>query len=205
MKFILLFISMSINNIGCSLTAGYKINYSCALSESGIKELFLMKHSYFSQDGCKFNSDDLITEIYTGAHLWYKFDMIYETAEYIEKDAIDAKSGMRFWDSTLTVLFHKNRANLRKQMLQMMNENRLVGIFHTNDDRYFLVGKERGLDISAEVKVEKSYAGFNGQVLQLKGLEKMPAYEIASSAVTYSQTVITRGPILATNEPAQGL
>ncbi len=182
---------MSINNIGCSLAAGYQNNVLCALAESGIKEAFMMSHSNLNSDSYTYDSNDKITLIYTDTDLWYKFDQVFETAEYKEVKQQDQKTGGIYWNQQLTLLFHRNRANLRKQLMQMVNDS-LACIFHTNDDRYFLIGKDRGLQIDAEIKVEKNYGGMNGQIINLRGQELYPAYEVSYSAFTYSPTVITR-------------
>jgi len=195
---------MSINNIGCSLSAGYKNNVLCALAESGIKEAFMMSRNYLSPDSYTYDSDDKIISIYTASELWYRFDQIFETSEYREIKQQDPKTGGIYWNQQLTLLFHRNRANLRKQLLQMVNDQSLACIFHTNDDRYFLVGKDRGLQIDAEIKIEKNYGGMNGQIINLKAQELYPAYEVSYSAFTYSTVTITRGepgPILS--DPGQ--
>lgn len=195
---------MSINNIGCGIRAGYRLNLLCNSDKSGIKEVFIVPFSWLATDGIIFDSNDqILVAPISASNLWYKFDQVVETAEYDEKSNED-KFGNHFWEQNLTLVFHRNRANLRKQMLQLFNSKQLVAIFHTNDDRYFLCGKDRGLDINANVKVEKSYGGLNGQIIQLKGLEKYPAYEIVGSAITYSSTVISREQQIEEQSPIGG-
>jgi len=198
--------AFQINNIGCNINAGYSISPFCSYAMSGIKEVYMAPNSWFTRDAWTFDTNDKITSIYLATgRLWYKFDMISETAEYNEKEAEDSKSGSKFWNQQLTILFHHNDAILRKQMLQLINTNSLTVIFRDNTDTYFLAGKERGMEVQAEVKFEKNKGGFNGQILNLAGLEKYPAYEVVGSAVTFSSTTIRRNPRteIEQSEPTQ--
>ena len=181
------------NNIGCELQSGYAIG-PCYAGMGGIKELYIVNSDYFNLVGSSFDSEDKITFLnMIGGHTWYRFELISETAEYLEKQVDDSKTGSIFFEQNLTVVFHNNTSALRKQLLQLINTNGVACIFKDNHDLYWLAGATRNMRVTSEIKWEKSFAGLNGEIRMLKATEPFPAYEVVGSAIMYSDIVITGG------------
>lgn len=182
------------NNIGCELTAGFKIPTSCALKEGGIKEIFMLPSKYYNESGNEYDTNDKITflNIFPSGTKWFKFEQVPETCFYTEKQNTSDRTGGIFWEQSLTIVFHKNNAELRKQLLQMI-ETPMVIIFGDNQNKYFLAGSLYGMEANATIQWEKGYGGLNGQIIEFRSNEIKPAYEVNASAITYSTTYITGG------------
>lgn len=182
------------NNIGCELTSGFQVPKACALKEGGVKEVFMLPLANYDEEGSTYDSNDKITSlnIFPGGTLWFKFEQVPETAFAEQKQNTSDRTGGIFWEQSLTMVYHKNNAELRKQLLQMI-ETPLVVIFGDNQDRYWLMGSRYGMDVNATIAWEKNLGGLNGEIVTLRSNEPFPAYEVVASAITYSTTVITGG------------
>lgn len=183
---------MSVNNIGCTPSAGYLKPITCFQQIAGVTELYLMKASWLS--AYYFDTTDKITSIsYTPGSKFYKFELINQTASYEEKENEDSRTGAIFWNQNLNIVFAQNSARLRKQLLQLMRDNTLIGIFKDNNNRYWLIGKDNYLRAEATIQTGQNFGDLNGQKITINGAEQYPAYEVAGNAITYSTTYIFGG------------
>lgn len=183
---------MSTNNIGCTLTAGYRKPITCFPQMGGIDQLYLIKESWIS--GYYYDSNDKITAInYTPGSKFYLFELLNETANLEEKDNEDAKTGSIFWNQNLNITFAQNSARLRKQLLQIMRDRTLIGIVRDRNNRFWLIGKDNQLKVNATIQTGVNNLDLNGQKLTINGVESYPAYEVAGSAISYSTAFIFGG------------
>lgn len=162
------------------------------MGQSGVKELFLLPQSSFTLSGCEFDANDKIINFNLGSTKWYQMQQIDETSEFNEKDIRDFKTGSLYWDQTQTMVFHSHSSILRKQLLQILAKPH-VAIVRDNQNKYFLMGATRGVWSDAEIKIEKSFGGLNGNIITLKGTEPTAAYEVIASAITYTNIYVTSG------------
>lgn len=189
---------MSINNIGCILAGGYRLD-ECK-NATGIKNLYFTNFSNYNYQGDTLDSNDRIIFLnMINLTEWYKFEMVQENTEWREEKVEDDRTGLIFYNQELKFQLHNISAILRKQVLQLLYSKPYC-IFETIDNRCFLLGRENGLSVDMEDIVEKSMGGFDGWNITLKGAEKYPAYEVIGSAITVSTTYVVRDN-LNTSEP----
>ena len=99
--------------MACLLTQGYTLG--CRDSIGGIQKAWIGNFS----SGATFtlNPNDEITAFTGTTASYFKFEQEMETGEFNQTGAYSTENGTVFFDQQLTLMFHKNDANLRNQLL----------------------------------------------------------------------------------------
>lgn len=170
--------------MSCILTSGYNSAGICKVP-AGISKIYVIPRIYLS-GYYTYDSNNVITFIsqITG-HKFYQFDVKSQTTDYSEKYIKDTKTGLFYFDGTLTIQFNKNGYVLREQLYEFIYSNKFAVIFLTNSGKYFLIGKTYGVTLEeGDITFGKKMGDLDGQILKLKNRDKECAQEVLSTAFT---------------------
>ena len=164
--------------MACLLTQGYTLG--CRDSIGGIQKAWIGNFS----SGATFTLDanDNITAFTGTTASYFKFEQEMETGEFNQTGAYSTENGTVFFDQQLTLMFHKNDAALRNQLLVLSQANMTV-IVEDQRGEYWLLGFQNGVRaINGAMNTGKAFGDMNGVTITLQGKEPEPAHRILATA-----------------------
>jgi hypothetical protein len=164
----------------CALTQGYVLD--CKDSLGGMTEvLFIAKADVTATT----EASGVITAITKAAgKRFYKYELVKETANFVENINASVENGTVFYQQELTIVLNKLQANTRNEIL-LLAQSLLVAIAKDNNGKYWYLGKNNGLDITAGNSGTGTAIGDrSGYTLTFTGKEAALAPEVASGIIT---------------------
>jgi hypothetical protein len=164
----------------CALTQGYVLD--CKDSLGGMTEvLFIAKADVTSTT----EASGVITAITKAAgKRFYSYALVKETANFVENINASVENGTVFYQQELTIVLNKLQANTRNEIL-LLAQNLLVAIAKDNNGKYWYLGKNNGLDITAGNSGTGTAIGDrSGYTLTFTGKEAALAPEVSSGIIT---------------------
>lgn len=163
----------------CALTQGYVLD--CKDSLGGITEVYFIA----SQDiSAITEASGVVTAITKKAgKRFYKYELVKETSSFVENVNASVENGSIFYQQELTVILNKLQANTRNELL-LLSQNLLEAVVGDNNGKYWLLGKTRGLDVTAGSSQSGTALGDrSGYTLTFTGKEAALAPEVASGII----------------------
>jgi len=159
--------------MACLLSTGYSLG--CRDNIGGVQEVYIANFSAtqtYTLDG-----DNNITGV-AASGTYYTFEQEMESAEFQQPGTLSTENGTVFFEQNLTLMFHKNDAALRNQLLLLAQGNLSV-IVRDQRNEYWLMGYQNGVRATeASMATGKSFGDMNGVTVTLQGKEPVPAYRI---------------------------
>lgn len=167
--------------MACLLTTGYTLG--CRDSIGGIQEVYI--GNFNSGATYTLNATEVITA-FTGATVsYFKFEQEMETGQFNQTGAYSTENGTVFFDQQAMLVFHKNDAALRNQLLVLSQANMSV-IVKDQRGEFFLMGFQNGVrTIAGAMNAGKAFGDMNGVTITLQGKEPEPAYLISPTASNF--------------------
>jgi hypothetical protein len=162
----------------CLLQNGYTL--SCRDSIGGIRRAFI---GNFDTDAVyTLDADDRITGFTGSTVSYYTFEQEMEVGEFNQAGAYSTENGTVFFTQDLSLMFHKNDADLRNQLLVLSQANMSV-IVEDQRGEYWLIGYANGVRATAgAMNTGRAYGDMNGVTITLQGKEPEPAHNISATA-----------------------
>ena len=169
--------------MACDITSGFTLG--CRDNSGGVKNVYILSGSISSIGEA---SDGLINAI-SGSGTYYKFELTRQTGDFTETPTPSLENGTVFYQQDLNVAFHKLQSSIRNQVKVLAQNPDLSIIVETNNGsespytgRYFLMGRYRGVSLSAgSATTGTAFGDANQYALTFSGQEPEPADEIQSS------------------------
>ena len=174
--------------MSCLISSGYNSAGICKVP-AGIETIYMIPRQYIS-GYFTYDVNNVITLIsQIGQNKFYQYDVKQQTADFSEKFVKDTKTGLFYFDGTLTIQFNKNGYALREQLYEFIYTQKFCIIFKTNSNKYFLIGKTYGVTLEeGDITFGKKYGDLDGHILKLKNRDKECAQEVKLSAFTINTT-----------------
>ena len=130
--------------MACALTQGYTLD--CRDSLGGITEVYFIASSDITSST---EASGVITALVkaTGKR-FYKYELTKGTSMFTEAVTSNVQNGTLYFTPELTIILNKLQANTRNEIL-LLAQNRLVAVAKDNNGKYWFLGKERALDLTA--------------------------------------------------------
>lgn len=165
--------------MSCILNNGYAL--SCRDSIGGIQAAFI--GNFDSGQLYTLDVDSNIIGLTGSTASYYTFEQEMESAEFTQEGEYSTENGTVFFDQQLTLMFHKNDADLRNLLLVLSQANLSV-IVKDQRGEYWLMGYQNGVRaISGSQNAGKEFGDMNGVVVTLQGKEPEPAHRIDDISV----------------------
>lgn len=161
----------------CYIENGYTLDCRNE-STGGIKSLWLLGGSGSTISGVSYNVNDAITSI-SGTGIFYKFELVRQSSSLTEDVLVNDTNQSIVFQPTVVVNLPKLNQSLRNLWFDLIKQNALYMIVLDNNDRYWAVGFENGVYISAgQMLTGLAYNDANGVNLTFLGGEPNPSPEI---------------------------
>jgi hypothetical protein len=161
--------------MSCILNKGYSL--SCRDSIGGIQAAFI--GNFETDQLYTLDADNNITGLTgTTQSTYHAFEQEVETGEFNQEGQYSTENGTVFFEQELTLMLHKNDADLRNLLLVLSQANLSV-IVKDQRGEYWLMGFQNGVRaISGSQNAGKEFGDMNGVVITLQGKEPEPAHRI---------------------------
>ena len=170
--------------MSCALTQGYVID--CRSGMGGIKEVYLMA----KQDVASITEEAGVVSAITkdSGKRFYKYELEKATASLTENFNISVQNGTQFFSPELNIVLNKLQANTRNEIL-LLSKNSLVAVVKDNNGKYWFVGKERGIELTAgNAATGVAEGDRGGYTLTFTGAEPELAPEVSASVISTLET-----------------
>lgn len=164
--------------MACLLSTGYTLG--CRDSIGGIQAVYI--GNFDSGATYTLDASDVITAFTGSTVSYYTFEQEMETGEFNQAGAYSTENGTIYFDQTLSLVFHKNDADLRNQLLVLSQANMSVLILDQRGE-YWLMGYQNGVRATAgAMNTGKAYGDLNGFTITLSSKEPEPAHNVSATA-----------------------
>lgn len=166
----------------CLTLTGYA--KGCDQSIGGIKKVFIVERAGLNLTGMTVTLGEVSGLTYVNGFTGYTYDFLKDNSNWTEPLVGDGVLTSVHFEPTITLVFRKMSKTLRNEIYEF-TKGSLCAIIRDFNDVYWLVGSQRGLDLTASgggqsgSKLEE----LNGYTIVLKGIEPIPAYTVDINTV----------------------
>ena len=175
----------------CALTSGYKLG--CRDNVGGITEVRLI--AFNSVTGTiGVNASGVVTGTFPSSG-FYKYEVPNGAGQFTETVNASTENGTIFYQQELTFPISRMDQNVRNE-IRLLGLNRLMAIVTDRNGKYWLLGRNNGIDITGGTAQTGTAMGDrNGYEMTFTGMEELPCSEVSSSIISAltSGTQITGG------------
>lgn len=165
--------------MACALTQSYTLD--CRDNVGGIKKVYFTELANVASFTSASGIITAITMVSTKVFRTYELEK--ETGEWTENVQTNDVNGTTFYEQDLIVPIRKMSATLSAE-IKLLSQNRLVGIVQDRNNKYFVLGKNNGIELQPSTgKSGKAMGDYNGYNLVFKGKEEDYAYETTAGVV----------------------
>jgi len=165
--------------MACALTQGYTLD--CRESLGGIKAVWLIAHANVSSITEASGIVSAITK--SAGKVFYKYELVKNTGMLTETVTASVENGTVFYAQELMIVLNKLQANTRNEIL-LLAKNTLMAVVQDANDKYWLVGRYTGLDLTGGTSATGTAQGDrSGYSLTFTGGEKELAPEVNSGII----------------------
>jgi hypothetical protein len=165
--------------MACALTTGYSLD--CRDSAGGVKSVYFIEIDNVS--GVTSASGTISAIAKANNRAFYKYNLQRATAEASEAYNDSAENGTSFHTQTLNIVLNKMQAATRNE-IALLAQNRLLAVIEDRNGKYWLYGKENGLQrAGGKSGTGKAFGDRNGYELTFVGEEKDSAMEVSSGII----------------------
>lgn len=167
--------------MSCLIDSGYDLG--CRDNVGGIQLAYIgnfsTDQSYTLGTASGTSATDVIVGV-TGSSLttYYTFNQEVEVGEFNQEGQFSTENGTVFFIQTLTLMMHKNDADLRSKLL-LLSQGHLSIIVKDQRGAHWLLGFNNGCRVvTGSQNTGKAFGDMNGVTITFEGREPAPAYFI---------------------------
>jgi hypothetical protein len=163
----------------CALTQGYVLD--CKESIGGIKAVWFIP---FADVTTITEASGVVTTITkSSGKVFYKYQLVKQTSSLTENITASVENGTVFYAQELSIILNKLQASTRNEIL-LLAKNNLLAVVQDGNDKYFLLGKVNGADLTGgNGATGTAFGDRNGYTLTFTGNEPALAPEVSSSII----------------------
>jgi len=168
----------------CALTSGYSLD--CKDSSGGITEVYFIEKANVSSVATASGVVTGLTKA-SGKRFW-KYELPKETGNFTYNPQISQENGTLFFEQGLTIVINKLSASVNTE-LKLLAQNVLIAVVKDNNNKYWMLGKQRGIDMAAsESGSGTAFGDRSGYTLNFTGKEPDQLYEVNSTVAAALET-----------------
>lgn len=165
--------------MACALTQGYSL--SCRDSAGGIKSVYFIEFDNVSGVTESAGTATAIAKA-NGGRFW-KYNLQKGTGSFEESYSDDSNNGTSFHTHTLNIVLNKMQA-ATSQEIKLLAQNRLLAVVEDRNSKYWLLGKENGLErTGGKAGSGTAFGDRNGYELTFVTENVAPALEVSSGII----------------------
>jgi hypothetical protein len=168
----------------CALTSGYSLD--CKDSSGGITEIYFIEKGNLTTVA---EASGVVTGITkANGKRFYKYELPKETGMVQETINGNVQNGTVFYAAELKLVVNKLNTTVRNEM-KLLAQNTLVAVAKDNNNKYWLVGKQRGIDLTTGTMGSgTAFGDRSGFDLTFTGSEPEPMIEVEASVAAALET-----------------
>ena len=168
----------------CALTSGYSLD--CKDSSGGITEIYFIEKGNLTTVA---EASGVVTGITkANGKRFYKYELPKETGMVQETINGNVQNGTVFYASELKLVVNKLNTTVRNEM-KLLAQNTLIAVAKDNNNKYWLVGKQRGIDLTTGTMGSgTAFGDRSGFDLTFTGSEPEPMIEVEASVAAALET-----------------
>lgn len=174
---------MAYSITGCTLSSGYQLAGCAKNNVGGVAKIYLANFA----DAETAITYDTTTGTYTGVTTgatWYTFDTVKATSNFVENITASPQNGTLAFVPTITMVINKLET-VNRNLIHMLALSLVVAVAADNNGRYWVIGGDKGLDVTAiEMGSGTELGDRNGATITLTGGESYPLAELDPDEVT---------------------
>lgn len=168
----------------CALSSGYALD--CKDSSGGLTEVYFIEKANVSSVATASGVVTGLTKA-SGKRFW-KYELPKETGNFTNNPQVSTENGTLFFEQGLTIVINKLSAAVNTE-LKLLAQNVLIAVVKDNNNKYWMLGKERGVDMAAsESGSGTAFGDRSGYTLNFTGKEPDQLYEVNSSVAAALET-----------------
>ena len=174
--------------MSCSLTTGYALG--CRDSIGGIKTIYVQ--AFNATGSVNTNGSGTVTG-FTGyaSGSFFEYDLTKATSSMTETLNASVENGTLFYTPEVTFTINKLQVAVRNE-LRLLARNRLIVIVQDNNNRYWLLGADNGLEATAGTAgTGTAFGDRSGYEMTLSGMETNPMLLIQSTTFSAAAAQIS--------------
>lgn len=165
--------------MACALTQSLSLD--CRDSNGGVKKIYVAN---WTSAWAFTVTTGTVTASTSGAPTFYGYEQEIETANFTEAIQANRVNNSLFYEQDVTAVLYKGAATKRNE-LYLLAQSRLFVIVRDENDKYWLVGRQRGAMLEPSTFNTGTARGDrNGYELKFKAKEALPAEEVSATVVT---------------------
>jgi hypothetical protein len=174
----------------CFLSTGYTLDCRTS-STGGLKSLHILGGSGNTITGYTVTNSQVSAIGGTGT--WFKFELPKQSASLTETLGVNTTSQSVTFQPEIVINLPKLQTQLRDIFVDLVSQNEIFCLVEDNNSRYWLVGLDNGLQVTAGSLVTgQAYTDINGaEALTMSGGEPTSIREV--TVVTTIADVFTTG------------
>lgn len=160
--------------MACALGSGYVLD--CKDSSGGIVEIYFIEKANLTTVTEASGVVTALTKA-TGKRFW-KYELPKQVGSLTETITGSIENGTVFYASELILIVNKLNVAVRNE-LKLLAQNTLVAVVKDNNGLYWLVGKDRGIDLTTGTSgTGTAFGDRSGYSLTFSGSEPAPMLNI---------------------------
>jgi len=170
--------------MSCALTSGYSLD--CKDSSGGITQVYFIEKANVSSVATASGVVTGLTKA-AGKRFW-KYELPKETGNFTNNPQVSTENGTLFFEQGLTIVINKLSASVNTE-LKLLAQNVLIAVVKDNNNKFWMLGKERGIDMAAsESGSGTAFGDRSGYTLNFTGKEPDKLYEVNSFVAAALET-----------------
>lgn len=163
--------------MACDLTTGFTL--ACRDNSGGVKMIWIAK---FDTKTTYTETGGVISGMTSSNGIeFFQYDLQRNTADLSEVQSMTPENETIGYVPTINIVFNKLDTPKRNEML-LIARTAVIVIVQDRNGKYWLVGKEAGLDLSSTRQTGVAINDRNGSTLALVGSETEPFQELTFGA-----------------------
>ncbi len=170
--------------MACALSSGYTLD--CKDSAGGISDVYFIELNNITTIGTASGVVTGITKA-TGKRFW-RYQLPKETGYFNETITGNTQNGTVFYAQEVKVIVNKLNTTVRNE-IQNLAQNTLIAVVKDMNGKYWMAGKERGIDLNNGVSgTGTAFGDRSGYDLTFTGSEPDPMFEVEASVAAALET-----------------
>jgi hypothetical protein len=170
--------------MACALTSGYTLD--CKDSAGGVIEFYFIEKGNLSSVATASGVVTGITKV--ASKRFWKYEIPKETGSVNETITGNTQNGTVFYAQELKLIVNKLNTTVRNE-IKLLAQNTLIAVAKDANGRYWMLGKDRGLDLNTGTSgTGTAFGDRSGYDLTFTGSEAEPMIEVASGIAAALET-----------------